>query len=308
MQTLCSTYTNEVQYYDEVVRSVEFIEQHLTDMLTVHDVAQVTGLSSWHFQRIFHAYVGETIGAYLRKRRLACALEELRSTKRKVIDIALDYQFGSSEAFSRAFKNEFNLSPQNYRSSKIKLFTYNKAALSPEQIKYLAQDITLLPKIREVDHILVIGNRASFLSPFAVRSKYLEDVDRCWKTFVARESEVAHKVGAIKVGIILGLASPSHHIHDDFMDYIAGTAVTKIEQIPTGFESFKIPHGLYACFEATGYHQQTQYLVDHVYSTWLPKSDYIRAEGPEFTWLDHRQQPLSPVTSKVEYFLPIQKK
>ena len=292
-------------YFEDIVAAVEFMEEHLQDDLTVADVAQSLGLSSWHFQRVFREHVGETVGSYLRRRRLACALEELKTSDRKVIDIALDYQFGSSEAFSRSFKNEFGTSPQQWRQRGGNIVPFKKPALDRTHLRYIVSELKLVPEIRDVNSFWVTGLTVSFVSPLAERAKYMEAIPQIWEDFVRRESEIPNKVGAIKIGIIEGMASPRHHIHDDLMDYLACTPVSKVGEVPAGFRSFEVPKGKYAVFKATGYHEQTQYMIDHVYSTWLPQSEYKRTEGPEFTWLDHRVHPLDSMTSEVQYFLPI---
>lgn len=294
-----------MDHFEEIVQSVEFIEAHLQDEVTVVDVAQTVGISTWHFQRVFRQYVGETLGSYLRRRRLACALDELRSTERKVIDVALDYQFGSSEAFSRAFKAEFGLSPQQFRQSGRRIVPFKKPVLDRSLIHYIVNEMELAPAIREIEPILVVGLPVSFVSPLSQRSEYMSSIPGIWTDFVRREGQIPHKVGAIKVGVIEGMATPRHHIHDEIMDYLACTPVTQLGELGEGLRAFTIPGGKYAVFKATGYHEQTQFMIDHVYASWLPQAEYERTEGPEFTWLDHRTSPLDPLTSVVGYFLPI---
>ena len=99
---------------DQIRISIEFIESHVRDEISVAQIAREAGLSNWHFQRVFHELSGETVGSYVRRRRLAESLSELRNSNRKMIDIALDYQFGSAEAYSRAFRTEFGFSPREY--------------------------------------------------------------------------------------------------------------------------------------------------------------------------------------------------
>lgn len=295
-------------HFEEIVRAVEFVERHLQENLTVQDVAQQAGISNWHFQRIFRDYVGETVGAYLRKRRLSEALAELAQSERKVLDIALDYQFGSAEAFSRAFKAEFGRSPLQFRQSGQKIVPFRKARLKRRQLEYLKYELEFAPEIREREASFVVGSALSFVSPLADPHAYMAVIPAHWLEFVRREPEIALRVDKIKVGIIEGVASPRHHIHDDMMDYIAGVPVSGPVEAPTGLVCREIPAGTYAIFRGTGYHEQTQFLVEYVYSTWLPQSEYKRAEGLEFTWLDHRAQALDPATSRVDYYLPVVKK
>ena len=54
---------------------------------------------------------------YLRSRKLAFALKEIRDSKKTILDIAFDYGFSSNEAFTRAFKNAYGVTPSEYRKN-----------------------------------------------------------------------------------------------------------------------------------------------------------------------------------------------
>ena len=71
-----------------IQESVEFIEAHLEELPQVPEIARVAGLSTAHFQRLFHALVGETVAGYARRRRLSRSVETLLETDRRVLDIA----------------------------------------------------------------------------------------------------------------------------------------------------------------------------------------------------------------------------
>jgi AraC family transcriptional regulator len=294
-----------MRYFEDIVAAIEFMENHLKEDVTVQEITKGSAISSWHFQRIFHENIGETIGSYLRRRRLSCAFEELTTSSHKVIDIALDYQFGSPEAFSRAFKKEFNLSPLESRKTNPKKVPFKKAAILREQINYVVNEVTIQPTIRTIDPFYVVGFPASFVSPLAKRSEYMKSIPGVWGEFRRRESEIPHRIEGIAVGLIEGIASARHHIHDDLMDYLACVPVSAISEVPEGLQSRLIPGGKYAVFQGTGFHEQTQFLVDYVYSTWLPQASHQRTEGVEFTWLDHSVHPLDPQRSRVDYFMPI---
>lgn len=294
-----------MRYFEDIVRAIEFIENHLKEDVTVQDITNPLGISSWHFQRIFHQSIGETLGSYLRRRRLSCAFEELTTANNKVIEIALDYQFGSPEAFSRAFKNEFGISPLETRKLKPKKIPMKKAALRREQISHIVNELSIQPTIRNIDPFYVVGFPASFVSPLAKRSEYMNCIAGIWEEFNRREPEISHRVAGVKVGLIEGVASARHHIHDDLMDYLASVPVTEVSKVPEGLHARLIPGGKYAVFHSTGFHEQTQFIVDYVYSTWLPQGAYQRTEGVEFTWLDYNVHPIDPQKSRVDYCIPI---
>jgi AraC family transcriptional regulator len=292
--------------FEQVLASIEFMESRLRADISMADIAKRAGISTWHFQRLFHQAVGETVGSYLRRRRLAESIEVLRHTPRKVIDIALDFQFGSAEAYSRAFKTEFGFSPKEFREKKIVLVPYRKPALSEDALRFRETGLKLEPVLRRADPFFVVGLRASFVAPLVRRLEYMEDVAAVWQNFMAREGEIPDRQPGIKVGLGDGVGLAPHHIHEDRMDYLACVPVSRMGVIPPGMEAAEVPGGLYAVFEATGYHRQTQLTVDYVYATWLPRSGRRRREGPSYTWVDHRVHPLDPATSKVYFHLPLE--
>ncbi|MEJ2132478.1 MAG: helix-turn-helix domain-containing protein, partial [Gammaproteobacteria bacterium] len=98
-----------------VPECLDKIEANLAEPISVEALARRSGYSLWHFQRLFQALVGETVGSYVRKRRLSESSHRLLRTSEKIADIALQYQFQSHEAYTRAFKKQFTLSPAQYR-------------------------------------------------------------------------------------------------------------------------------------------------------------------------------------------------
>ncbi|MBQ8653391.1 MAG: helix-turn-helix transcriptional regulator [Clostridia bacterium] len=83
--------------------------------LTLQSLSARLGYSAYHFSRRFREYSGMQLRDYLRYRRLALALRELRDTDRGILEIALDYGFSSHEAFTRAFREAYGLTPSDYR-------------------------------------------------------------------------------------------------------------------------------------------------------------------------------------------------
>lgn len=294
-----------MDHLKKVNAAIEYIESNLSNPITMVEIAQSVDISSWHFQRIFKQYVGETIGSYLGRRRLSCALEKVQGDTSKIIDVAIEYQFGSSEAFSRAFKREYGFAPSSLRKNNLRITPFKKPQLKPELLEYLTKDLKLEPRIAEIDGFSVVGLPTSFISPLAERHKYMEMIPTHWREFALRESEVENRLGDIKVGVMEWMANPKHHIHDDMMDYLACTPVKEVGRLAPGFTAIEIPSGEYAIFTAKGFHKQTQYIIDYVYSWWLRNSSYERREGPEFTYLDHSNEPLCHQNSTVYYYLPI---
>jgi AraC family transcriptional regulator len=104
--------------YDRRMHTVvEYVDRHLDEPLELDTLAAVAHFSSFHFHRIFSAWMGETLGGYLRRRRLELAAVRLVAQPEvPVLHIALAVGFGSAEAFTRAFKARFGCAPTRWRS------------------------------------------------------------------------------------------------------------------------------------------------------------------------------------------------
>lgn len=102
-----------------VQQVINFIEQNILNDLSLKEIAQNVSYSPWYISRIFQKTTHVSIQSYIKKRRMSLAAIELRDTKRKIIDIAVDYGYQSQEAFTRTFCSLFQLPPNEYRQKKV---------------------------------------------------------------------------------------------------------------------------------------------------------------------------------------------
>ncbi len=97
---------------DEIDESI----RHRDDApLTLRFLSRKLGYSQFHTTRKFHELSGVSFREYLRLRRLAFALIDVRDTRKTFLDIAVDFGFSSHEAFTRAFKALYGVTPTAYR-------------------------------------------------------------------------------------------------------------------------------------------------------------------------------------------------
>ena len=95
----------------------ESITRHEDEALTLRTLSRRLGYSEYHMTRKFREFAGLSFRDYLRRRRLALALIDVRDSDRGILDIALDYGFSSHEAFTRAFKGLYGITPSQYRKA-----------------------------------------------------------------------------------------------------------------------------------------------------------------------------------------------
>lgn len=102
--------------HDNIIHTLtDWIEDNLDKTLSIDEVAAKSGYSKWHLQRMFRTVTRQTLGNYIRERRLTLAAEALRQTQRPVFDIAMQYGYDSQQTFSRVFRRQFAQTPTAYR-------------------------------------------------------------------------------------------------------------------------------------------------------------------------------------------------
>ena len=107
----------EAEYVAAITGVLRFVQDHLNEDLTPHQLADVACFSQHHFHRIFRAVVGESVMDHVRRLRLEQAAYRLRTTRRSIGEIAMDAGYGAQEAFTRVFQVYFGIGPRVFRGS-----------------------------------------------------------------------------------------------------------------------------------------------------------------------------------------------
>ncbi|MBQ8965233.1 AraC family transcriptional regulator [Ruminococcus sp.] len=121
----------------EAVRKMQkYIEEHIDEVITPAQLAEVSLFSPWYASRLFAEYTGMTPARYIRRLKLSRSALRLRDEKCRVIDAAMDLGFGSVDGYQRAFRSEFGINPKEY-------------ALSPVPIQLFVPTLTETNEKRE---------------------------------------------------------------------------------------------------------------------------------------------------------------
>ena len=108
------------KHIQQVVAQIDLcIKDKRSEEMTLSDLSDKFGYSEYHLSRKFREISGMRLRDYLRYRRLAFALKDIRDTGRGILQIAMDYGFSSHEAFTRAFKSAYGITPSQYRKNPI---------------------------------------------------------------------------------------------------------------------------------------------------------------------------------------------
>lgn len=107
------------EYVSRINRVIDYIENHIDEELSLEVLAGVADFSPFHFHRVFGAMMGETLNHFIQRIRVEkSAMKLAANPKSSITDIAFDCGFSGSAAFSRFFREVFNMSPSQWRSKK----------------------------------------------------------------------------------------------------------------------------------------------------------------------------------------------
>jgi AraC family transcriptional regulator len=102
-------------YRDNINHVIKAIIRQPGENWTTPALASLAGISPFHFHRIFRTLTGETMFAFLQRRRLLRAIELIHENKFTLTEIALECGFDSGSSLSRAFRKQLGCSPTAYR-------------------------------------------------------------------------------------------------------------------------------------------------------------------------------------------------
>lgn len=290
-----------MDYRKALERAVIYIENNLSGSIKVDEVANAAGYSYYHLNRQFTAVLGEGIGGYIKKRRLAVAAKRLLYTDQKVIDIALDSGFESPEAFSRAFKAAYSVSPQTYRDNRLDILIGSKERLDTGLLDHLARNVTVHPKIITLPEIKVAGLRGETT---------LRDNQLCelWQRANASFTQIP---GRIPNGRGFGIceACQSNTLYtmneDILFSEVAGIEVSSFDGLAEGFVRKIIPGGRYAVFTHRGTLAKLPQTFDYIWGTWFLTTKEELDSREDFEMYDRRFLGYDHPDSEVDLYIPI---
>jgi AraC family transcriptional regulator len=108
----------EQAYKQRILKALVYIQQHLSEAISLDELAAVASFSPHHFHRIFGAMVGESVMEHVRRLRLERAGLQLKNTDEPVTRIAFNAGYETHESFTRAFGAMFGESPTQFRQNR----------------------------------------------------------------------------------------------------------------------------------------------------------------------------------------------
>lgn len=149
---------------------MDYIDENIQkDTETIkRGIINLIGINSNSFGQYFTVLTGDTLGSYIRNRRLYYAAKALqREPDKSICEIALDYGYSDQSAFTRAISSNFNMSPNEIRTSW-------EAHIQSQ--KYLYSDFNPNASDMRSDRIWNEFERTGYISPHDL--DYIEEIQR----------------------------------------------------------------------------------------------------------------------------------
>ena len=290
-----------MSYLNSVEKAINYIEAEMRNNKTdVSAICEHAGVSKWYFQRIFKGVTGDTVGDYLRKRRLSLAAIDLVNTDRAIIDIAFDFGFESQEAFTRSFKKLFENTPGQFRKNRDPKMFKHKFHLTSEFLQHLKEKLKMEPVIEEREELKLVGFSAPFRGVFDENPNNDQVIPGLWQKLMQQVHQIKNQVE----GEIFGVVDCKMIDGNEKLEYRAMVQVNNFDAVPEGMDSFIFPKGKLAKFTHKGSLDGIDKTVKYALGTWLPQTNYKLREGLELEIYPCDFNPQDP-NSSFEYCLAL---
>lgn len=290
-----------MNYLERIRAAIDFIEDHLSEEVSVASVAALVGFSEYHFHRIFQGMLGESVAAYIRKRRISEAARQLELTDCSILGLALASGFETQESFTRAFKKMFGVSPNRYRKRAGATLSFHKRRTTKAMIDHLQTGVTLTPRFEVKGPFTVVGLAGSFSQACQ------PEIEQLWAQFVGRQSEIENVLAGTAYGICMSSHEGVPAKAGAAFVYMAGLPVDSVGVLPEGMVSSVIPCAKYAVFTHKGSLDTLPHTINYIWGTWIPGNtvEYRQANSPDFELYDQRFNPETR-SGEFDIYIPIQ--
>ena len=251
-----------MSYQQDMEMCRKFIIDNLKEELTPNTLAKMCNYSYYHFCHVFKIWFGESVGEYLRSRRLIAAADMLVQGN-KISEVSLDCGFDTPSGFNKAFKRKYKMSPTQYRK---KCISEKERGLLSMNVRFESKEL-----IKAVGYLI---------PPKGDGRVNMKEAGAFWQgaDFSAVSAEEYAKVAGENDEIGLWI-HPDDKNGD--LSYFFGAVVEEFGAIPNGLAKLEMPKAEYAVFTTKPVNLKTD---------WQSYADVIRACWKEVfeSWFDNQ--------------------
>lgn len=262
--------------FDEIEKVINYIESDL-NCVDIGEISKLTGVPSGLYQRIFSYMCGISISEYVRKRKLTEAAYEVMRKKENIISVALKYGYDNHPAFSRAFKEQFEVPPTSLTIDKYNSNAYHRLSFQNEDTYYVMKGRRIMADIVKIEYVqmedrLLIGitKANTSLANHELWQKYFEEGHS------QRLGELEQYQSEDMTEEYIGLGYASEFVDEKSLgnEYVIGKYFKPGTKVPEGMIGKIIPGGIVAKAQIRG-----KNLEDIINSAYILINDMATKNG-----------------------------
>lgn len=281
------------RYANRMDQVYDYIQAHINDDLSVEKLSEVACFSKFHFHRQFSTYTGMTVGKFVLMQRLKRASQQLAYNQTmRIIDIALEANFESPEAFSRAFKNTFGQTPSQFRQSP-NWQNWRTQYAQPIIERNIVMNIDLI----EFDHTMIAA--LEHRGPAEKIENSLK-IFREWRKITPYSPVTSHR----SFGLVYD--DPDTVEPANFRFDLCAEVTKSIPDNAQGLVNKTIPGGKCAVLRHEGSLKTIGDKVRHLYCNWLPNSGEELRDFPCFFHYTNLNGEMPEDELITDIYLPLQ--
>lgn len=252
---------------DLIQKALWFVENHSREEISLEKIAEACQVSSYHLTRAFSTETGFSLMKYVKVRRLTEAAKCLIQNKRDILSLAMEFGYNSQEAFTRAFKDQFHLTPGVVRTKEdleklnlIEAFTM-KSSPTPKLTE---------PKIVELKSKQFIGLKENYdcNAPAGIPDQ--------WQKFSQYIGHIEGQIDFDAFGICYNFDKQNR------FDYLTCVEVSsqKNAKAPANLIYFDLKPNTYAVFAHAGHVSEIRAVFAAIWNQWFLNSKFKSIETP----------------------------
>ena len=248
-----------------VQKALWLVESNLRGTLSLDEVAHACHVSPFHLTRAFAAATGLSLMRYFRARRLTEAARALVNGADDILTLALDTGYGSHEAFTRAFRDQFGLTPEQVRrEGPLANFPFTPPLVMPSPP---ASDLSA-PRFETLPSRRLAGllQRYPCASPAGIPDQ--------WRRFAPHLESLPNLNPPMAYGACYDFDA------DGWFNYLCSVEVQADAAVPPGLDTLSLDEQRYAVFAHRGHVAGIRGTMTAIWDQWLPPSGCEPAEAP----------------------------
>jgi AraC family transcriptional regulator len=276
-----------------VDRAIWFIEGQFNRSPSLEDVARAVGVSRYGLSRTFTWTTGISVMAYVRARKLTEAYKALRNGAPGILGVALDAGYNSHEGFTRAFRDQFGITPEEARN---KREIDERLLMEPIKMEDRTASELKDPRREERVAFTVVGLGARF------RMDATEGIPSLWQKFQQYEGSLDEVPG-----YWYGVCGDWRDTREDFF-YMAGVEVTREPtDLPAELTTYKFPARSYLVFRHETHISELRRTIAAIFERYLPQNGFeLWSMKAYFEFYDEAFDPRTGLGG-IEMWMPVTK-